>query len=207
MTPIMTNEEYARLMRSTDPYDLQRPFGLMRACELQALARIAQSISADAYVSLGCGAGWDFRALDVLGLPIRSLGFDCTDALDENTNADVEFHKLSIFDPLGLRLSDEVEVILSDFLGRCRMGPVLFYTDNGHKLTELRDLVPFTEIGDVLGTHDWGDGPITRAGTATEVPESECGFLYEAGFELLRTPEPWLETHRAIQRFWLRVRD
>jgi hypothetical protein len=186
---------------------LQTGMGMMRVAELQAIASVAQHINARAYVSMGCGHGFDFLSLRENYRPIPAIGFDLSTVQPSNVYRGVEFHHEEIFQaPQADRLLfyPRIHEKIRKFLAR-NARPALFYTDNGRKIEELRELVQYVKSGDVMGTHDWGAEGLTLMGTYTEVHERECGFLYEAGFKVFSPIEAWIGEHKCLQRFWIRT--
>jgi hypothetical protein len=181
--------------------------GMMRVAELQAIATVAKRIGAKAYVSMGCGQGFDFLSLRENYRPIPAIGFDLSEVLAKNAYPEVEFHHEPIFGPPKadrLLFHPQIHDKIRAFLKR-NARPALFYTDNGRKIEELRELVQYVKSGDVMGTHDWGAEGLTLMGTYTEVHERECGFLYEAGFKVFSPIEAWIGEHKCLQRFWIRT--
>ena len=196
-----------------DYLDPQRHYGLMRACELMAIAMVARDVGAEAYVSIGSGTGWDFAALrDRYACGMAMLGFDWSQPLPQNSCVGLEVCPGTIFEPSaafdalaseGQHFTAYVHGKISAFAGRFA-GPVLYYTDNGCKKCELRELLRWAKPGDVFGTHDYGDSrsSLTRGGTGIEVHERDCGFLSGAGFSEVASIQPWLEEQRCSQNFW-----
>jgi hypothetical protein len=195
-------------IKTRDASTLQSGMGLMRVAELQAIARVATIMNAQSYVSMGCGEGYDFLSLRENYRRVPSIGFDIGVVRPDNVYPEVEFHNEYIFQTGVLKFRDQIHDKISEFLRRNlrrNSRPALFYTDNGRKLEELRELIPHVRSGDVMGTHDWGIDGFTSAGTYTEVFEHECKFLYAAGFKLFEQIEPWIHDHKCIQRFWIKT--
>ena len=204
--------ELVRCLLSSDPADKQKGFGMMRVAELNAIAQVFEAQGCTSYVSVGCGVGHDLFALRTLtaGItrePPPTLAFDLVPVAPEYRYPGLEFHQVPIFDSAGI--SPFVDACLAIFVERERQispgSRTLFYVDNGHKLSEMRAILPHMRSGDILGTHDYGIGEMTVANTITEVPESECTFLYEAGLRLFEPIESWIQEHRCIQRFWYKI--
>jgi hypothetical protein len=193
----------AELLKSADESHSQIGLGMMRVAELQAISNVAGFTQTAAYVSMGCGRGYDFLALRENIRNIPAIGFDIGAVLPENVYPEVEFHNEPIFEPDRYVFRDRVHEKIYDFLDR-HPGPRLFYTDNGRKLEELRELLSYARRGDVIGTHDWGVEALTPVNTYAEVIERECSFIYEAGFGVLEEIEPWIVKHQCLQRFWLK---
>jgi hypothetical protein len=195
-------------------YDnLQRKYGSQRVAELLAIAKIAKEIGATAYVSMGQGAGYDFQAMRDNYKAIPILGFDKRDPLPENIYPGVSYHNETIFVPNehftayvpGQLFTASVTKKIDDFVTAAN-GPILYYTDNGNKKCELRELLRWVKPGDVVGTHDWGDSPtgLTVMGNRAEVHEGDCGFLYDSGLDTAEFIQPWLKENRCMQKFWVK---
>lgn len=198
----MSNRE--ELLKTTDENALQTSLGMMRVAELQALVQVAKLINACGYVSMGSGRGYDFHTFKAFDFKIPALGFDIVEAYPESLYESVQVHCEPIFvNDKFLSFTESVAIKIENFVTD-KTGPVLFYTDNGRKLQELKLLLPYLKTGDVIGTHDWGEERLTRVGTYTEVPEASMGFMYDAGLEHYQEIDPWLETHRCIQKFWIK---
>lgn len=192
------------LITTKDSLSLQHGMGLMRVCELQALAKVCDKIIATGYISIGCGDCWDIFSLqhNTKFMP-KCLGFDINlGNVNKFPDDRVELYKTNIFDSNGKFTKSVLNVIETFCNSLPEPGNILFYTDNGYKLKELENLLPFMKYGDVIGTHDWGNGNTTRANTNTEVHEDKCGFILYAGLTHFTFIEPWLVENNCIQKFW-----
>lgn len=194
----------SELIKARETSALQVGLGMMRVAELQAIATVAQHINAKAYVSIGCGQGYDFLLLRENYRSVPALGFDVCAVSPDNVYPEVEFHREGIFQSDRYVFHPHVHDKIRSFLGK-NPGPALFYTDNGLKIDELRELIPHVKADDVMGTHDWGIDPLTPVGTYAEVLEHACGFLYDAGFKVFEPVESWIKSHKCLQRFWIKA--
>lgn len=189
-------------IKSSAPAYLNESIGTSRICEWQTLARIADQIQVGSYCSVGCDGGADFLSLRENYRKIPAIGFDDQEPDPENLYDGVEWYQVDESEEDLVHMHD----ILAGFLKQNEnLGPTLFYVNNRMKLSTLGQLVCFVRPGSVIGTHDWGVGPMTIAGaTYTEVPESRCGFIYEAGLQVYMPIEPWITRHNCIQKFWIK---
>jgi hypothetical protein len=163
----------------------QETVGSMRVAELQAIAKVAKKIKAKAYISIGCQDGGDLLSLDENYKAIPRLTID------------------QAIDPVSRKLKPEASDAIKGFLSE-HPGKLLCFTNGKRKMDELKELLPFMKPGDVLGVHDWGQGPMTVMKTHTEVDETRCQFIYQAGLRLFKPVESWIQHHACLQRFWIK---
>lgn len=163
--------------RIKHPLKLQDTMGNGRVCEWQTLAKVAEQIEAVAYCSIGADEG------------MGSL------AIKEN------YHAMP-----HLIVTDASEDSLMLIQAFCDLNPgrMLFYVNDRQKLDSLKALSKLVRSGSVIGVHDWGIDKMTIAGTYTEIPESRCGFLYNADFEVYAGAKDWITRNKCVQKFWVK---
>jgi hypothetical protein len=197
------------IMRTTldnwDEKDDVSRIGQMTLAELMGIGILANALMANAYVTIGCGAGADILAITINYKELPTLAFDRVPISQESTHSGVEFHNIDLFVKEVIHPPKQYKVDLSnpfrpmihdiiyDFTSRFP-SPILYYTDNGKKLNELHELLKYLRRGDVIGTHDF----------TTEVPEEECQFILDAGCSVLSSYESWVKDHHCLQRFWIK---
>ena len=81
---------------------------------------------------------------------------------------------------------------LADVTPFTGVAPLFVYTDNGHKITELKMMSTFIKKGDIIGTHDW--------------PNEVCDetFMLDLGFVHAAEYDEYINKYASLQRFWKR---
>jgi hypothetical protein len=161
-----------------------------RQGELDLLAIIASNMQA--FIVIGCGRAHEFRNLAQKGLTkynFKMLGIDRLPSSQVPPLQDFEYWPTDIFPQ-----PNEFNPALSQAIKAWRSrhnDPVLFYTDNGNKISELNALIPLLRPNDILGTHDFG----------TEVP-----LTYSPGpdFTYLSEYDDYIDANYCMQAFWRR---
>lgn len=166
--------------------------GMMRVGELELIARVARNSKVKAYVEFGCGSNC-FGLREVrqwCGEDIELYGFD---VLQISTTI---WKPLRAFIWSGHILEDhqlnEITVERCRAIIRNTPGPIMWLTDNGHKVSELRGIVQFARSGDVIATHDY----------STEVVDASIPFLSEPKCRVMREVEKECEAHGYLLQFW-----
>jgi hypothetical protein len=164
----------------------QVSFGMHRKCELDLLAIVTSNLAG--LVIIGCGRGHEFlniRAKGLTGYNFKMLG------IDRITLPPTEF---PYWQSNILTVPETFNPDLLTALQQWRDNTedsVLFYTDNGHKITELNALRPILRPNDIIGTHDFG----------TEVP-----LTYDPGpdFAYLTAYDEYINNNFCMQGFWVK---
>jgi len=159
--------------------------GMHRMCELDLLSAIVNGKRMDGFVVVGCGNGAEFQNISIM---VECLGIDrFPDVVIPNAEY---WDRDLIVD--GVFSHDVFQELL---LWRSKIqGPVLFYTDNGNKVLEIKAMTGLCLPGDIIGTHDLG----------TEVPIDIDKFLTDNGFQYLAVFDPYIDKYLCHQGFWLK---
>ena len=124
--------------------EMHKGQGMMRVCELELLAKVAKGM--DGFVVIGCGYGWEFQRTS------------CPHQLGIDRFLDV-YIKDTVYAARNIMEGNEMSALLIEELGEWKdliSGPILWWTDNGYKVAELKGVVMLMKPGDIIGTHDFG---------------------------------------------------
>lgn len=153
----------------------QCPNLMHRIAEKELILKIIKDKNIQLYIELGSGSGQMLKYVRELG--IQTTGFEINGI--ENKNLD-----LRIRDIFKQETIDEIRNLLK------QNETILVYTDGGNKPRELEIVAPMLKKNDFLGAHDFN----------TEILPHHIPFLDD--FKILSEYEPWINTHKNLQRFW-----
>lgn len=161
--------------------------GMHRKCELGLLNIVATGMKG--VVVIGCGHGEEFNAVLESDPKMICLGIDRLPNVDPKGRwSYLNRNLFPVFPIFNLDVVNELREWRASVPGN-----VLWYTDNGFKISELIAMSALCLPGDIIGTHDF----------STEVPLDAVPFLSEhCGFTYLAEHDAYINRFFCLQGFW-----
>ncbi len=180
-----------RVLTPKEP-ELQKHLGMQRQCEHDLVVRLVEEHKPHTYVELGSGNGLLLARVKEALPEARVIGFEYKSpkqVVAKCKNLSIDLRSQDILGDGGKLLGQQVK----KFIEECD-GPIVIYTDNGNKPTELAIVSEHMRPGDICGSHDFS-GPDWTA---------FVGFLKKRNFATLKNYEPYILEHLCLQRFWMK---
>lgn len=172
--------------------ELQKHLGMQRQCEHDLVVRLVKDHKPAIYVELGSGNGLLLERVKKALPDARVIGFEIKPAknvIDRCKKLGIDFRSQDVFEDKGKLFRQQMR----EFIEECD-GPIVVYTDNGNKPSELEMVSEYMRPGDICGSHDFS-GP-NWAGFV--------GFLKKRNFATMKDYEPFILEHLCLQRFWMK---